>query len=66
MILQQNIDFLNDYFFPLELTMKFRFPSIVDMPDCDSTWYDGVDNLPPLPEGYFSGDAAVDNTIPSP
>ncbi len=57
---------LNDYFFPLESTIKFRFPSRGDMPACDITWYDGVENLPPVPEGYFSVNAAVDNNIPPP
>ena len=56
----------NDYFFPLETTLKFRFPSRGDMPPVDITWYDGVQNLPPLPEGYASVQAAVDNTIPPP
>jgi predicted dehydrogenase len=57
---------LNDYFFPLESTIRFRFPSRGDMPACDITWYDGVENLPPVPDGYFSVNAAVDNTIPPP
>ena len=56
----------NDYFFPLETTLRFRFPSRGDMPACDITWYDGVDNLPPFPEGYDSVTASVDNTIPPP
>jgi predicted dehydrogenase len=56
----------NDYFFPLETTLKFRFPSRGDMPPVDITWYDGVENLPPLPEGYFSVEASTDNTIPPP
>jgi predicted dehydrogenase len=57
---------LNDYFFPLESTIKFRFPSRGDMPACDITWYDGVENLPPLPEGYDTVTAKVDATIPPP
>jgi predicted dehydrogenase len=57
---------LNDYFFPLETTLLFRFPSRGDMPPCDITWYDGVQNLPPVPDGYFSVNAATDNTIPPP
>jgi len=57
---------LNDYFFPLESTIKFRFPSRGDMPPVDITWYDGVENLPPLPEGYDSVEATVDRTIPPP
>lgn len=57
---------LNDYFFPLESTIRFRFPSRGDMPPCDITWYDGVENLPPFPEGYDSVIATVDTTIPPP
>ncbi len=57
---------LNDYFFPLETTLLFRFPSRGDMPPCDITWYDGVENLPPVPDGYYSVNAATDNTIPPP
>jgi predicted dehydrogenase len=56
----------NDYFFPLETTLKFRFPARGDMPPVDITWYDGVANLPPFPEGYDSVSASVDNTIPPP
>jgi len=57
---------LNDYFFPLETTLRFRFPSRGDMPPVEITWYDGVKNLPPLPDGYDSVTATVDNTIPPP
>jgi len=57
---------LNDYFFPLESTIKFRFPSRGDMPPVDIIWYDGVENLPPLPDGYDSVEATVDRTIPPP
>jgi predicted dehydrogenase len=56
----------NDFFFPLETTLKFRFPSRGDMPACDITWYDGVNNLPPFPDGYDSVTASVDNSIPPP
>jgi len=57
---------LNDFFFPLESTIKFRFPSRGEMPACDITWYDGVENLPPLPEGYDTVSATVDASIPPP
>jgi predicted dehydrogenase len=56
----------NDYFFPLETTLKFRFPSRGEMPPVDISWYDGVANLPPLPEGYDTVTATVDNSIPPP
>ena len=34
------------------------------MPACDITWYDGVNNLPPIPEGY--GVVGLDPSIPPP
>ena len=42
----------NDYFYPYSSTILFRFPQRKGMPPVDVTWYDGLDNLPPLPEGY--------------
>ena len=42
----------NDYFFPYSSTILFRFPQRHGMPPVDITWYDGLDNLPPLPAGY--------------
>jgi predicted dehydrogenase len=56
----------NDFFFPLESTIRFRFASRGDMPACDITWYDGVENLPPFPDGYDSVNASVDRNIPPP
>lgn len=53
----------NDYFFPMSSTLKFKFAARGKMPACDITWYDGIDNLPPLPKGY-GGAAAVDSDIP--
>lgn len=32
------------------------------MPPVDITWYDGLDNLPPIPEGY--GVSGLDPNIP--
>ncbi len=54
---------VNDYFFPTSSTILFRFPQRKGMPPVDVTWYDGVDNLPPLPEGY--GASALDPNIPA-
>ena len=34
------------------------------MPECVITWYDGLDNLPPVPEGY--GNVVLDPNIPPP
>jgi predicted dehydrogenase len=53
----------NDYFFPMSSTIQFRFPKRGDMPPMDITWYDGVDNRPPLPEGYGVSD--LDPNIPT-
>ena len=53
----------NDYFFPMSSTILFRFPARKNMPPLDLTWYDGVDNQPPLPAGY--GKSAIDPNIPA-
>ncbi|MDR0559825.1 MAG: Gfo/Idh/MocA family oxidoreductase [Prevotellaceae bacterium] len=53
----------NDYFYPMSSTILFRFPKRKKMPALDLTWYDGVDNQPPLPEGY--GVSALDPNIPA-
>ncbi|MCD8262504.1 MAG: Gfo/Idh/MocA family oxidoreductase [Bacteroides sp.] len=53
----------NDYFFPYTSTILFRFPQRKGMPPVDITWYDGLDNLPPIPAGY--GVSGLDPTIPS-
>ena len=42
----------NDYFYPFSSTILFRFGARDGMPPCDITWYDGLDNLPPLPANY--------------
>ena len=39
----------NDFIFPQASTIKFSFPARIAHPACDITWYDGVENLPPLP-----------------
>lgn len=53
----------NDYFFPYSSTILFRFPQRKGMPPVDITWYDGLDNLPPIPAGY--GVSGLDPNIPS-
>lgn len=53
----------NDFFFPYSSTILFRFASRRNMPPVDVTWYDGLDNLPPLPAGY--GVAGLDPNIPA-
>ena len=42
----------NDYFFPMASTIQFKFPRRGNMPACDLTWYDGVNNFPELPAGF--------------
>ena len=54
----------NDYFYPYSSTILFRFAAREDMPPVDVTWYDGLDNLPPLPEGYGRSELAA-NIPPS-
>jgi predicted dehydrogenase len=53
----------NPFFFPQSSTILFRFPERGNMPAVDITWYDGVNNLPPLPAGY--GGSALDPNIPA-
>ena len=52
----------NDYFFPMSTTLLFKFPKRKNMPAVDITWYDGVNNIPAVPEGY--GVSALDPNIP--
>ena len=50
----------NDFFFPFSSTILFRFGPRGEMPPCDVTWYDGTDNLPPLPKGYGQSEGGAD------
>ncbi len=54
----------NSFFFPFSSTLVFKFPERGDMPPVDITWYDGLDNIPAVPEGY--GVAEIDPNIPPP
>lgn len=54
----------NKFFFPYSSTILFKFPARGNMPPCDITWYDGMDNIPPVPEGY--GNGILDPNIPPP
>jgi hypothetical protein len=53
----------NDYFYPMSSTLKFRFAARKNMPALDIDWYDGVENIPPLPEGF--GGVKSDPNIPN-
>lgn len=52
----------NDYFYPFSSTILFKFGARNGMPPVDVTWYDGLDNLPPIPAGY--GVSGLDPNIP--
>tara|TARA_R110002073_G_scaffold59094_2_gene149190 strand:- start:7005 stop:8363 length:1359 start_codon:yes stop_codon:yes gene_type:complete len=42
----------NNLIYPLESTINFQFPERNGMPAMDIDWYDGVENLPPLPDDF--------------
>lgn len=54
----------NNFFYPTSTTLSFKFPKRGDMPPLEVSWYDGVDNLPPIPAGY--GVSGLDPNIPPP
>lgn len=54
----------NDFFYPTATTLAFKFPKRGDMPALDVNWYDGINNLPPIPKGY--GVSGLDPNIPAP
>ncbi|MAX26691.1 MAG: oxidoreductase [Phycisphaeraceae bacterium] len=58
------IEGYNPLFFPQSSTLEFKFPKRKNLPAMTITWYDGVNNQPPLPEGY--GTSELDPNIPPP
>jgi hypothetical protein len=40
----------NDFIFPLQSTVNFRFPARKGRPGMDIDWYDGQENKPPVPK----------------
>ena len=50
--------------FPQASTLAFRFPKRGSQPPVELTWYDGQQNLPPLPDNF--GESVVDPNIPPP
>lgn len=54
----------NKFFFPMSSTLSFKFAARKNMPAVEVKWYDGVNNLPPIPEGY--GVSGLDPSIPPP
>lgn len=58
------IEGASTYLFPQASTLAFRFPAREAMPPLELTWYEGQQNLPPLPADF--GDSVVDPNIPPP
>lgn len=54
------LDQHNDFFFPMDSTVEFKFGPRKGMPPVDVVWYDGVNNLPPIPDGYGKSELAAD------
>ncbi|MGE9311270.1 Gfo/Idh/MocA family oxidoreductase [Niabella sp. CJ426] len=54
----------NDFFYPMSTTLSYKFPKRGNKPKVEVLWYDGVDNLPPIPKGY--GVQGLDPNIPPP
>lgn len=52
----------NKFFFPMSSTISFKFPKRGNMPELEIMWYDGVNNVPQVPEGY--GVSELDPNIP--
>ena len=42
----------NKFVYPMNSTLRFRFPANGDHEAMELDWYEGADNLPPLPEGF--------------
>ena len=55
----------NSFFFPFSSTLVFKFPERKNMPAMNITWYDGLKNLPQVPEGYHSS-TELDPDVPPP
>jgi hypothetical protein len=58
------LDGHNKFFYPMSTTLSFKFPKRGNMPPLEVKWYDGLDNLPPIPKGY--GVSGLDPNIPPP
>ena len=57
------IEGANPLFFPQASTLDFKFPKRKKMPKLTLSWYDGVNNIPDVPEGY--GVSELDANIPA-
>jgi hypothetical protein len=54
----------NNFFYPTSTTLAFKFPARGAMPPLTINWYDGMDNIPSVPDGY--GVSELDPNIPPP
>lgn len=52
------------FIFPQASTLAFKFPARGKMPALELAWYDGQNNLPPLPDDM--GESVTDSDIPPP
>ncbi len=52
----------NPLFYPQASTLSFKFAARKNMPPVEILWYDGVNNIPQVPEGY--GISELDPNIP--
>ena len=58
------LDGQSPFIFPQASTLAFRFPARGSQPPVELTWYDGQNNLPPLPAEF--GEPVTDPSIPPP
>jgi predicted dehydrogenase len=58
------VDGYSPLIFPQASTLKFSFPARGALPPVELTWYEGQQNLPPLPANF--GASVVDPNIPPP
>jgi predicted dehydrogenase len=58
------LDGWSPWIFPQASTLVFKFAARGSKPPVELTWYDGQNNLPPLPDNF--GEAPVDPNIPPP
>jgi predicted dehydrogenase len=58
------LDGWSPFIFPQASTLAFKFPARGGKPPVELTWYDGQENLPPLPDNF--GAAPLDPNIPPP
>ncbi len=54
----------NNFFYPTSTTLAFKFPERGSMPPLTINWFDGMDNIPSVPDGY--GVSELDPNIPPP